>query len=151
MECLPVHIAVHLRICKEYLGRAALGDDLQHARLLEFLDGLRGQYHRSVQFAPGFLCLNHIVADGLVADEQPRFIEQEDLEGGEFLRVGDFVRGPVKYVEQQWLQNIGRITPAGEVESLEAAECQRVGRDCRRESHTGQRGSNGAAVLSVHR
>ncbi len=91
VERLAVHLAVHLRVGEEDLRRAALGDNLQHPRLLKLLDGLRGQDHRGVVLAPGLLRLHDVVADRLVLDEEPRLVEQEDLEGGEFRRVGDLV------------------------------------------------------------
>ena len=58
---------------------------MQHPGLLQFLDGLRGEDHRGVVLAPGFLRLDDVVADRLVADEQPCFVEQERLECGELL------------------------------------------------------------------
>ena len=76
----------------------------QHARFLKLLDGLRGQNHRGVVLAPRLLRLHDVVADGLVLDEQPCLIEQEHLEGGELLRVGDLVRRPMQNIKQQWLQ-----------------------------------------------
>ena len=67
MERFAVHIAVHLRVGEEDLGRATLGDDVQHARLLQFLDRLRGENHGGLVLAPGLLRLDDVVADGLVA------------------------------------------------------------------------------------
>ena len=126
MEGFAVHVAVHLRVRQKDFCRAALRDDLQHARLLQLLEGLRGEDHGGVQFSPRLLCLNDVVADGLVADEEPCFIQQEHLERGKILRVGDLIAGPVEDVKQQRLQHVGSITPSGEVEGLETAEGKRV-------------------------
>jgi len=43
---------------------------------------------------PGLLCLHDVIADGLVLDEEPRFVEQEELDCVEVLRVGNFIRRP---------------------------------------------------------
>src|SRR5208282_393561 len=66
------------------------------------------------------------VVNRLVLDEEPRFVEQEDLEGGEFLRVGNFIRRAVQNVKQQRFQDLGCIVPAVEVEGLKVGERQRV-------------------------
>ena len=76
--------------------------------------------------APGLLRLGDVIPDRLVADEQPRLIEQEDFEGGQLLRIANLVAGPVQDVEQQRLQHLGRIVPSVKVEGLEAAEAERV-------------------------
>ena len=52
-------------------------------------------------------------------DEQPCLIEQEHLEGAELLWIADLVRGPVEHIEQQRLQNFGRVAPARKIEGLE--------------------------------
>ena len=80
MECFAVEIAIHLRVGEEDLRRAALGDDLQHARLLKLLDGLRREDHRGIVLSPGLLSLHDVAADRLVLDEEPRLVEQEHLE-----------------------------------------------------------------------
>ena len=99
---------------------------MQHARFLEFLERLRRKDHRGIVLAPGLLGLDNVVANRFVADEQPRFIDQECFEGAELGGIGDFVARPVQDVEQQRFQNLGRISPAGEIEGLETAEGQRV-------------------------
>src|ERR1035437_4845192 len=126
MERLPVHFAVHLRVGQKDFRRATLGHNRQHPRFLKLLDGLRRQDHGGVVLAPGLLRLHHVVANRLVLDEEPRFVEQEDLEGGEFLRVGNFIRRAVQNVKQQRFQNLRRIVPAVEVEGLKARERKRV-------------------------
>src|SRR6266849_5349375 len=126
MERLPVHFSVHLRVGQKDFRRATLGHSRQHSRFLKFLDGLRRQDHGGVVLAPGLLCLHHVVADRLVLDEEPRLVEQEDLEGGEFLRVGNFIRRAVQNVKQQRFQDLGCIVPAVEVAGLKARERQRV-------------------------
>ena len=92
MKCFPVNLAVHLRVGEEDFRGAALGHNRQHPRLLKLLDGLRRQDHRRFVLAPSFLRLHNVIADRFVFDKKPRFVEQEDLEGGEFLRVADLVR-----------------------------------------------------------
>src|SRR5216684_8683895 len=72
-------------------------------------DGLRRQDHRRFVLAPGLLRLHHIIANGLVLDEEPRFVEQEHLEGGEVPRVGNFIRCPVQNVKEEWFQDLRRI------------------------------------------
>ena len=67
VEGVAVNLAVHLRVGKEDFGGATLRNDREHARLLQLLERLRGQDHGGVQLPPGFLPLDHIVADGLVA------------------------------------------------------------------------------------
>src|SRR5271157_723811 len=126
MERLPVHFAVHLRVGQKDFRRATLGHNRQHSRFLKLLDGLRRQDHGGVVLAPGLLRLHHVVANRLVLDEEPRFVEQEDLEGGEFLRVGNFIRRAVQNVKQQRFQDLGCIVPAVEVEGLKVGERQSV-------------------------
>src|ERR1039458_8219542 len=126
MERLPVHFAVHFRVGQKDFRRATLGHNVQHSRFLKLFDGLRRQNHGCVVLAPGLLRLHHVVANRLVLDEEPRLVEQEDLEGGEFLRVGNFIRRAVQNVKQQRFQDLGRIVPAVEVEGLKARERQRV-------------------------
>ena len=92
MKRFPVNLAVHLRVGEEDFRGAALGHNRQHPRLLKLLDGLRRQDHRRFVLAPSLLRLHNVIADRLVLDKKPRFIEQEDLEGGEFCRIGDFIR-----------------------------------------------------------
>ena len=41
-------------------------------------------------------------------------------------RIADFLRRPMEHVEQQRLQQLRRVAPAGEVEGLELAEGERV-------------------------
>ncbi len=126
MERLAVDFAVHLRVGQEDLRRATLGHDRQHPRLLKLFDGLRGQDHRRFVLAPGLLCLHHVIADGLVLDEQPRLIEQEDLEGRELLRVGNLIRGAMQNIKQQRLKDLRGIVPTVEIEGLKAGERKRV-------------------------
>ena len=73
-----------------------------------------------------FCACDDVVANRLVPDEQPRFVDQEHLERAELGWIGDLVAGPVQDVEQQRFQNLRRIAPAGEVEGLETAERERV-------------------------
>src|SRR5665213_2588347 len=76
--------------------------------------------------APGLLSGHDVGADGLVLDEEPSLVHQERLEGRQFLRVRNLVAGSVEHIEKQRLQHFGSITPAGEVERLEAGEAERV-------------------------
>ena len=84
---LPIEIAVHFRVCEEYLGRATLGNDLQHAGFLQLLDGLSREDHRGVVLPPGFLSLDNIAPDRFVLDKEPCFVEQEHFEGTEPPRI----------------------------------------------------------------
>jgi hypothetical protein len=77
-------------------------------------------------FAPGFLRLHYIIANGLVLDEEPRLIKQEELGGVEVLRVGDFIGCPVQNVKQKWFEDFLRIIPTVEIERLKALERKRV-------------------------
>src|SRR5579859_7687026 len=99
---------------------------MQHARFLELLERLRRKDHSGIVLAPGLLGLDDVIADGLVSDEQPCFIDQESFEGAELCRISDFVACTMEDVKQKWLQNLRRISPAGEVEGLETAEGQSV-------------------------
>src|ERR1035441_571237 len=121
-----VYLAVHLRVGEEYFRRAALRNNGQHPGLFKLLDGLRGENHRGIMLAPRLLCLHDVVANGLVLDEQPRLVKQERLERRQLRGVGNLIARPVKNVEQEWLQHLRRIAPAGEVESLETGEAERV-------------------------
>ena len=80
----PVHFAIHFRVGQEDFRGATLGHNRQHPRLFELFDGLRCQDHRGIVLAPGLLCLHHVIADRLVLDEEPRLVEQEDLEVASF-------------------------------------------------------------------
>src|ERR1035441_145793 len=123
---LAVDLAIHLRVGEKYLRWATLRNDSQHPGLLKLLDGLRGENHRGIVLAPCLLRLHDVVADGLVLDEQPRLVKQERLERCQFRGVGNLIARPVKDVEQKWLQHLRRISPSGEVESLEAGKTERV-------------------------
>src|SRR5271165_5309031 len=126
MKRLSVNFPVHVRVGEKDLRGATLGHYCQHPRFLKFFDGLRRQDHRRFVLAPCFLRLHHIIADRLVLDEEPRFVEQEELRGSEVLRVGNFIRCPVQDVKQQWFQDFRRIVPAVEIERLKAFERKRV-------------------------
>src|SRR5208283_1981010 len=126
MKRLTINFPVHVRVGEEDLCRATLGHYRQHPRLLKLFDGLRRKNHRRLVLAPGLLRLHHIIANGLVLDEEPRLVEQEELRGAEVLRVGNFIRCPVQNIEQQWLQDFRRIVPAAEIERLKAFERERV-------------------------
>src|SRR5271169_6455561 len=126
MKRLTINFPVHVRIGEEDLCRATLRHYCQHPRFLKFFDGLSRQDHRRFVLAPGLLRLHHIVANGLVLDEEPRFVEQEELGCAELLGVGDFIRCPVQNVKQKWFQDFGRIVPAVEIERLKAFERKRV-------------------------
>jgi len=78
MKRFPVNCPIHVRVGEEDLCGATLGHYRQHPRFLKFFDGLRGKDHRGVVLAPGFLRLHHVVANGLVLYEEPRFVEQEE-------------------------------------------------------------------------
>src|SRR5271166_3021356 len=126
MKRLPVNVTVHIRVGEKDLCRATLGHYRQHPRFLKFFDGLRRQDHRRFVLAPGLLRLHHIIANGLVLDEEPRFVEQEELGRAEILRVSNFIRCPVQNIKQQWFQDFRRIVPAVEIERLKAFERKRV-------------------------
>jgi hypothetical protein len=70
--------------------------------------------------------LHYIIANGLVLDEEPRLIKQEELGGVEVLRVGDFIGCPVQNVKQKWFEDFLRIIPTVEIERLKALERKRV-------------------------
>ena len=126
MKRFAVHLAVHLRVRKENLCWAALSDDLKHPAFFQFLDGLRCENHRGVQLAPCFLRLNDVIADGLVLDEQPCFIKQEDFECSQPFGASNFERSAMEDVEEQRFQHVRRVAPAAEVEGLKVRERQRV-------------------------
>src|SRR3984957_2791950 len=126
MKRLSVHFAVHVRVGQKNLCRAALRHDRQHPRLLKLFDGLRRKDHRGFVLAPRLLRLQHVIANRLVLNEEPRLIEQEDLERGELLRVGNFIRRAVQNIKQQWLQNLRRVIPTLEIERLKAGKRKRV-------------------------
>src|SRR5207245_780991 len=53
-------------------------------------------------------------------------VEQEHLEGGELLRVCDFMRRAVQNVKQQRFQDLWRIVPTVEVKGLKAGKGKSV-------------------------
>src|SRR5579863_499954 len=126
MKRLTIDFPVHVRVGEKDLRGATLGHYRQHPRLLKLFDGLRSKDHRRLVLAPGFLCLYHVIANRLVLDEEPRFVEQEDLESVEVLRVGDLIRRAMQNVKQKRLKNFRRIIPAVEIERLKAFERKRV-------------------------
>src|SRR5271169_6707860 len=126
MKRLAVDFTVHVGVGEKDLRRATLGHYGQHPRLLKFFDGLRRKDHRCCVLPPGLLRLHHVIANRLVLDEEPCLVEQEDLEGGELLRVSNLIRCSVQGIKQQWLQNLRRIAPTMEVEGLKTGEGKRV-------------------------
>src|SRR5580700_5796242 len=126
MKRLTINFPVHIRVGEEDLCRATLRHYCQHPRFLKLFDGLGRQNHRRFVLAPGLLRLHHIIADRLVLDEEPRFVEQEELGCAELLGVSDLIRCPVQNIKQQWFQDFRRIVPAVEIERLKAFERKRV-------------------------
>src|SRR5580700_1298371 len=126
MKRLSVNVPVHVRVGQKYLCGATLCHYPQHPRLLKLFDGLRSKDHRRLVLAPGLLRLYHVIANRLVLDEEPRFVEQEDLEGVKVLRVSDLIRRAMQNVKQKRLKNFRRIIPAVEIERLKAFEGKRV-------------------------
>src|ERR1700677_2868224 len=126
MKRFAVNFSVHVRVGEEDLCRAALRHYRQHPRFLKLFDGLRRQDHRRFVLAPGLLRLHYVIANSLVFDEEPRFVEQEELGCAELLRVGNFIRCPVQNIKQQWFQDFRCIVPAVEIERLKAFERKRI-------------------------
>src|ERR1039458_7612275 len=126
MKCLPVNVTVHIRVGEKDLRGATLGHYCQHPRFLKLFDGLRRQDHRRFVLAPGLLRLHHIIANGLVLDEEPRLVEQEELGGAELLGVSDLIRCSMQNIKEQWFQNLGRVIPTVEVKRLKTGERKRV-------------------------
>src|SRR5580698_26986 len=122
MKRLAVNFPVHVRIGEEDLCRATLRHYRQHPRFLKLFDGLCSKDHRRLVLAPGFLRLYHVIPNRLVLDEEPCFVEQEDLEGVEVLRVSDLIRRAMQNVKQKRLKNFRCIIPAVEIERLKAFE-----------------------------
>src|SRR5579863_7747997 len=119
MKRLSVNFPVHVRVGEKDLRGATLGHYSQHPRFLKLFDGLRRQNHRRSVLAPCFLRLHHIIANGLVLDEEPRLVEQEELGGAELLGVSDLIRCAMQNVKQKRLKNFRRVIPTVEVEGLE--------------------------------
>src|SRR6202047_4424399 len=126
MKCLPVNVTVHIWVGEKYLRGATLGHYRQHPRFLKFFDGLRRQNHRRFVLAPCFLRLYHVIADRLVLDEEPRFVEQEELGRAELLGVSDLIRCSMQNIKKQWFQNLGRVIPTVEVKRLKTGERNRA-------------------------
>src|ERR1700722_19784009 len=126
MKCFPVNVTVHVRVGEKDLCGATLGHYRQHPRFLKLFDGLRRQNHCRFVLAPGLLRLNHIIANGLVLDEEPRLVEQEELGGAELLRVSDLIRCSMQDIKEQWFQDFRRIVPPVEIERLKTGERKRV-------------------------
>jgi len=68
---------------------------------------------------PCLLSRDDVAADGLVLDEQPRLIEQQQLERSKPIGTGDLDRRTMQHIEEQGFQDIGRVTLTAEVEGLE--------------------------------
>ena len=100
MKCFAVEFAIHLRVGQKDLRWAALRDDMQHARFLEFLEGLGRKDHCCIVLAPGLLRLDNVIADGLIADKQPCFVDQKRFEGTKLRGICDFIARPVQDIEQ---------------------------------------------------
>src|SRR5258708_2780293 len=126
MKGVTIERDVDVWVRQEYLGRATLRDRFQHLRLRQLVDRLRGQDHGRILLAPGLLRPRHIVANGLIANEHPGLVHDEDLELGAAFRGLDLRAGAMEDVEQQRLQHVRVARHAIEVEGLEGAESQRV-------------------------
>jgi hypothetical protein len=120
VERLAIHLPIHLWVGEKYLGRAAFGDDLQHARLFKLFDRLCGEDHSGVMLAPCLLRCDDVVTNGLVLDEEPSLIQQEKLEGREPFRIDDFEGRAMQHIKEQRFENVRRVAPAAKVEGLEA-------------------------------
>ena len=126
VELFGVESAIHFRIGKENLGRAAFDNNIEEARLLQFLDRLCSEDHGGSVLAPGLFGLHDVVADHLVSHEQPRLVHEKGFESGESVPVADLLRGAMEHIEQQGFQQIRRIAPTAEVEGLKPLEGKRV-------------------------
>src|SRR5208283_2979808 len=126
MKRFAVNFPIHVRVGEEDFCRATLGHYRQHPRFLKLFDGLRRQNHRRFVLAPCLLRLHHIIANGLVLDEEPRLVEQEELGGAELLGVSDLIRCSMQNIKKQWFQNLGRVIPTVEVKRLKTGERKRV-------------------------
>ena len=126
MELLPIQLAVHVGIGEENLGGAAFLDDIQNPGLSQLIERLRRKHHRRVLFAPGLKGLNDVVLHGGVAEEYPRFVNEECLEHVGELPVRDDLVGPVQDVKEQRFHNLRVLAHALEVEALEPGKSQGV-------------------------
>src|SRR6202453_814164 len=103
MESIPVNISIHLWVGQEDLGGAVLGNYRQEAGVLKLLNGLGGQDNAAIMLAPGLLRLHDVFANRGIFDEQPRLVQQEQLECGKFVGIANFRGGAMEHVEKKGL------------------------------------------------
>ncbi len=87
---------------------------------------MRGEDHGRVELAPSLLGPRDPVANNALLEEDPSFVDDEELEDADVLGLLDLRRSSVQDVEQHRLEDIGVLIPATEVEGLEAREGERV-------------------------
>ena len=76
--------------------------------------------------APGLLRLHDVFANGGIFDEQPRLIQQEQLECGKFVGIANLRGGAMEHIEKQRFEDLRCIIPAVEIEGLEAGKRQGI-------------------------
>ena len=80
---------VHSGVCKKDLGRTVFGDALQDVGAHQVITRLRGKHHGRILLPPGLQSREHILLDGRVPKETPRFVQNKGLESGRQLRPFD--------------------------------------------------------------
>src|SRR5579862_53435 len=126
MELAAVQIPIHVGVREENLRGAALDDYVENVRAAQLVKRLGREHHCRVVLAPGFKGLDDISLDAWVLEKHPRLVNEERLESGSDLLVGDDGICPVENVEEQRFQNLGILAHLLEVEALEPRERNRV-------------------------
>ena len=126
LEDFGVQLAVDVGVGEKDLGGAGFVDDVQHVRRRQLHHRLRSQNHRGIFLSPSFFGPDNPVADGVVLEKDPCFVNDKDFERRGVRGLFDLGRCPLQDIEQQRLQDVRVIRPAIEVEGLEARERERV-------------------------
>ena len=119
-------LAVHARIREKDQTAAAFGDGLQHVVLDQIGARLRGEDHGRVAFAPCLEAFHDVGLHGGVAEKQPGFVEQEELQRLRRRAPVDMGVSAVQDVEEQRFEDLRILLHSLEIEGVEVGTGQRV-------------------------
>src|SRR5580692_2351940 len=120
MKLATVEIAVHVGVREKDFGGAAFDDYVENVRALQLVEGLRREDHGGVVLSPRLEGFDHIPLNSRVLQKHPRFVDEERLENGSNLPVGNDGVGPMQDVEEQRFQEFWVLAHVLEVEALKA-------------------------------
>src|SRR5581483_1325773 len=107
LEGFGVQLAIDAGIGQENPAGTGLVDELQQVVRDQLDHRLRGQDHGGVQLPPRLLGSHDPVVDDLPLEENPRLIDDEELEGCDVLFLLDLRGSSLQEIKQHRLKHVG--------------------------------------------